>query len=348
VLPPVITVPQPTSATNVIAAPTSTIAATRTSVSATTLLPVVTAVPQPILPTTVMPVVRDVTEAEIRAVVATTPANISDLSLPVFVNNELPRPDSAAPMIIQTENEVTVQVVTVNEQVVTVSDETGFRLAVAAVDESGEPMKIAADGALIVPRDNWISIVGSGLRPNSTAVAWVFSEPRRLGVVQVAPDGTFRERFRVPEDLPEGDHTTQVNGFDADGQVRSFNLAIEVREPIVALTPSGLGQETATSDPADRSVVASVSTRQQNDSRAAYALIALLLLGGAVFFANGLRLKNRDISNGIIRPAYIRDTTGPTPRPRPSTYRRATSTPQRRAAQPRLRTADDTGEIYLG
>lgn len=293
--------------------------------------------------------VREVTEAEIRAVVATTPANISDLSLPVFVNNELPRPDAAAPMMIQTENEVTVQVVTVNEQVVTVSDETGFRLAVAAVDESGEPMKIAADGALIVPRDNWISIVGSGLRPNSTAVAWVFSEPRRLGVMQVAPDGTFRERFRVPEGLPEGDHTTQVNGVDADGQVRSFNLAIEVREAATVLTPNGVVQETATSDPADRSVVVPVGAQeQQDDSRAAYALIALLLLGGAVFFANGLRLKNRDISNGIIRPAYIRDGTGPTPRPRPSTYRRATSTPQRRAARPRVRSSDDTGEIYLG
>ncbi|MFM8507117.1 MAG: hypothetical protein ACKOBR_05445, partial [Actinomycetota bacterium] len=132
--------------------------------------------PQPTTPQpTALPTVREISDAQVQATVATLPANVRDLSLPVFVNNQLPEPQAAAPLMIQTQAEVTVQVVTVNEQVVTVSDETGFRFAIAAVDDAGEPIRIAADGALSVRRDHWISIVGSGLLPNSTAVAWVFS-----------------------------------------------------------------------------------------------------------------------------------------------------------------------------
>jgi hypothetical protein len=134
-------------------------------------------------------------------------------------------------MMIQAQNEVTVQVVTLNDQVVTVSDATGYQLAVAAVDDPGVPMPVAADGALIVRSDHSISVTGRGLKPNTTAVAWVFSEPRRLGDVRVAGDGTFSARFKVPKGLPEGDRTTQVNGIDLNGGVRSFNLAIEVVHP---------------------------------------------------------------------------------------------------------------------
>ena len=298
---------------------------------------------------------REISDAQVQATVATLPANVRDLSLPVFVNNELPDPQAAAPLMIQTQAEVTVQVVTVNEQVVTVSDETGFRFAVAAVDEAGEPMRIAADGALIVRRDHWISVVGSGLRPNSTAVAWVFSEPRRLGSVKVAADGTFSERFEVPKDLPEGDHTAQVNGVDARGDVRSFNLAINVRDVATAVAASaGQVHATITSDPTDAIVAAVPRTASRENPATAYALLAILLLGGALWFANGWRLKSRDISNGIIRPAYVRETrispAHPSLRGGATSSRRAgaTMSPRPRIAQPRHRASDDTGEIYLG
>jgi hypothetical protein len=304
-------------------------------------------VTEPVLatPTTI---VRVLSDDEVRATVATTPNNIDDLSLPVFVNNELPKPEAQAPLVIQTENDVTVQVVTINDAVVTVSDESGFRLAVAAVDEAGEPVKVSADGALVVTRRELFSIVGSGLRPDSTVVAWLFSEPRRLGSVQVAPDGTFSERFAVPEGLPVGDHTAQVNGIDADGGVRSFNLAVELRADTAALVRSADPVTSIHADPADASIMRAAAPERRDDSRAAFLLLAALLLGGAIFFVNGMRLKNRDISNGIIRPAYIRDGSLPNARARQASSRRVTSTPQRRAARPHVRASDDTGEIFIG
>lgn len=196
-------------------------------------------------------------------------------------------------MVIQTESEMSVQVVTINGQVVTVSDETGYRLAVAAVDESGAPMPVAADGALIVRRDHYISINGQGLRPNSVAVAWVFSEPRRLGDVPVAADGSFSAQFSVPEGLPEGDHTTQVNGVDVDGGMRSFNLAIEVTSaPLAAMSAVAI---TPSTDPTDAVVLGTLGVRAQRDDRPVYLLLVALLLVSALWFANGIRLKRRDL-----------------------------------------------------
>lgn len=249
----------------------------------------------PTLPLVTTSTVRVVSDSEAAAVVATTPNNVQDLSLPIFVNNQLPEPDPAQPVVIQTENDVTVQVVTVNNQVVTVADETGYRLAVAVVDESGAPMAISADGALIVRRNHFISINGQGLRPNSVAVAWVFSEPRRLGDVRVAADGSFSAKFSVPKGLPEGDHTTQVNGVDENGGVRSFNLAIEVvmAEPI-AVVPAA---KTLTSDPADAVVLGALGARTEQDDRAGYVLLTIMLLVASAWFANGLRLKRRDLES---------------------------------------------------
>ena len=198
-------------------------------------------------------------------------------------------------MVIQMESEMSVQVVTINGQVVTVSDETGYRLAVAAVDESGTPMPVAADGALVVRRDHYISINGQGLRPNSVAVAWVFSEPRRLGDVPVAADGSFSAQFGVPKGLPEGDHTTQVNGVDAEGGMRSFNLAIEVTSaPLAGVSPVAI---TPSTDPTDAVVLGTLGVRAPSDDRPAYLLLVVLLLVSSLWFANGVRLKRRDLEH---------------------------------------------------
>jgi hypothetical protein len=168
-------------------------------------------------------------------------------------------------------------------------------MAVAAVDETGVPMPVAADGALIVRRDHFIAINGRGLRPNSVAVAWVFSEPRRLGDVAVDSNGSFSAQFSVPEGLPEGDHTTQVNGVDADGGMRSFNLAIEVTNaPVVVPTPIAI---TTSTDHTDAIVLGTLGVRAQRDDRPAYLLLAALLVASALWFANGVRLKRRDLEH---------------------------------------------------
>ncbi len=163
------------------------------------------------------------------------------LDQPVLSNGELPRPEAAEPIVIQTKSEAELQIGLINNKVVTVTDESTFRFAVSVVDSSGQPVPVSTDGALVVKPAHEISVVGSGLRPNSRAVAWVFSTPRRLGEVRVASDGSFSETFELPSDLPPGRHTTQVNAIDVDGDVRSFNLALVLQPaapPLVTSTSS--------------------------------------------------------------------------------------------------------------
>jgi hypothetical protein len=52
---------------------------------------------------------------------------------------------------------------------------------------------------------------------------------------------------------------------------------------------------THTSDPADAAVIGSLGTRTEQDDRAGYLLLAVLLLVGCAWFTNGLRLKRRDL-----------------------------------------------------
>jgi len=80
---------------------------------------------------------------------------------------------------------------------------------------------------------NFLTVTGEGFKPNSVAVAWLFSQPRRLGVITVGADGAYAANLRIAEEVPPGQHTAQVNGLTIDGQVRSLNLAVEVVDEIV-------------------------------------------------------------------------------------------------------------------
>lgn len=151
--------------------------------------------------------------------------------MPVFLNNSLPAPDPQTPLVIQTGVDTRLDVITINQQVVQLQDSQGFRLSVSAVDESGELTKVSRSGAIIVTRRNFISVSGAGFKPNSDAVAWLFSSPRRLGVVRVGTDGAFSDILQVGSDVEAGEHTTQINGVTPDGEVRSLNLAVEIIDP---------------------------------------------------------------------------------------------------------------------
>jgi hypothetical protein len=181
--------------------------------------------------------------------------NVSDLSLPIFVNGTLPSPESANPQIIQTADNPEVALITVNQQVLVLQDSTGFTMTVSATDATGEPTKVSATGQLIVDKQNSLTVSGSGFKPNSKAVAWIFSEPNRLGVVDVGADGSFQESIPMGDDIPPGDHTSQVNGVTAAGGIRSLNLAIAVVEELPESTDeaqepdTGSGAESADGSP---------------------------------------------------------------------------------------------------
>ena len=177
-----------------------------------------------------LPLTREVTPSAVQEAIAEQPSNVQDFSLPVYVNSELPNPKPDSPLVIQTDSESQLDIITVNEQVVLLQDSEGFRLSVSSTNADGQPTRVSATGAIVVAQGTFIRVSGDGFAPNSDAVAWLFSEPRRLGVIRVNNAGSFETDLRVGEGIPTGDHTTQINGVTSEGGVRSLSLAVEVVE----------------------------------------------------------------------------------------------------------------------
>lgn len=76
---------------------------------------------------------------------------------------------------------------------------------------------------------------GFGFLPGSLVHVWIFSEPRHLGALIVAPDGTYDGSFSLA-DVKVGGYTLPANGFSSDNKNRSVNLGIVVVDNS-ALTP---------------------------------------------------------------------------------------------------------------
>jgi len=194
---------------------------------------------------TTLPLAQQVSTQEIQQAIAGLSSNVQDLSLPVFVNSQLPNPLPENPLVIQTTNESRLDIITVNQQVIQLQDTEGFRLSVSATTESGVLTPVSPSGAIIVEQQNFITVTGAGFKPNSEAVAWLFSEPRRLGVVRTGSDGAFQENLQIGPEVSTGEHTIQVNGLTPEGDVRSLNLAVKVipqgAMPVLDALPTVIG-----------------------------------------------------------------------------------------------------------
>jgi len=159
-------------------------------------------------------------------------APVSDLSQPVLIKDELPKAEPENPIVVQTGDETSWDVVTINRRVVQMRDNGNFRLSVTAVDDTGELTEVNTRGAIVLTHGHYITVSGDGYRPGTEVVAWLFSTPRRLGTLRVAADGSFESRLLVDSTVEFGEHTAQVNGYTAAGDLRSLNLAVEVVDPV--------------------------------------------------------------------------------------------------------------------
>ncbi len=233
---------------------------------------------------TTLPLTQQITSSEVQAAVASRESNVQDLSIPIYVDSQLPKAVPEDPLVIQTSNDRQLDVITVNDQLIQLQDSTGFRLSVSATDGKGNLTQVNTRGAIVVEHRNFITVTGEGFLPNSDAVAWLFSEPRRLGVVRVRADGSFEESLQISEDVPVGDHTTQVNGLTPSGDVRSLNLAVEVREPAPVVTDT-------TIDPV---IVANSGERTSTSIGVALLMLGVILGSALTWFFVLLRRRRRE------------------------------------------------------
>jgi hypothetical protein len=162
---------------------------------------------------------------------------VKALAEPVYLNGELPNPQAGEPLAIVDDELAPVDVVTINEQVVQVDAADGLRVSVSAVTPDGELLPVDPTGKIIVEKTQRFFVSGKGFAGGSEVVIWIFSTPRRLGLLPVSPDGKFEGNFEIDESIELGNHTVQVNGLDTAGTIRSVNLDLEVQRPSSALAP---------------------------------------------------------------------------------------------------------------
>jgi hypothetical protein len=237
---------------------------------------------------TTLPLSRPIAPTEVERYLQLQTQNLRDLSLPIYVNNQLPLASPDSPLVIQTV-QAQLNIVTINDQVIQLQDGDGFRLSVSATNGGGEVLPVNTNGAIVVEQNNFIAVSGTGFQPNSTAVVWLFSEPRRLGTVSVGGDGTFTDRVPLAAGIEPGEHTAQVNGLTTDGAIRSLNLAVEVVEPKVPMDLADaavLGNGGDSRAPGPRATISQYSPQSdpettRNLAIAAAAFMAMAATGAA-------------------------------------------------------------------
>jgi hypothetical protein len=105
-----------------------------------------------------------------------------------------------------------------------------IEIAIQATDIKGQNMPAPDDGILRAVKGQTITVEGDGLTPGSKFSVWLFSEPTKLGEGIVSDDSTFKQVFMVPDGLPTGSHTLQINGVNSDKKVVSLTTGVIVTE----------------------------------------------------------------------------------------------------------------------
>ena len=250
--------PEPTTTTTTL--PTTTTTSTTTTTTTTTVAPVATTT------TTVAPRVRKTTTttaaapettafvplAPLLTVAPTTTVAVDSGSpgstaLPVQFTEPNPRIPVIETEVVKIadgvgsvagmapDGWVKVEPVGASSVVLTTSD--GLRIVIAALTNENKTVRLNSRGMVIVEHDDYITVAGGGLQPNSDASTWLFSTPKELGQLKVDANGEFTQRYQIGPDVHVGDHTAQVNGIAPDGTLRSVDVGVEVIAPPKVVGP---------------------------------------------------------------------------------------------------------------
>jgi hypothetical protein len=92
------------------------------------------------------------------------------------------------------------------------------------------------DGNIILNSDRFVQFSGNGFAPGSIVKVWLFSTPTELSDVIADVNGNFIGKALIPEGIPTGEHTIQLNGLTKDGQLRSVALGVLI-QPEVLIAP---------------------------------------------------------------------------------------------------------------
>ena len=112
----------------------------------------------------------------------------------------------------------------------------GVSFVLASVTSDGTPIKLAADGSLVVNQGGGTVIGGTGFDPKSTVVLYLHSDPILLGTVPVNAKGELIGEVPMPANIPTGNHTLEAIGTTPSGQSLTLELGVTVVAPLQAST----------------------------------------------------------------------------------------------------------------
>jgi len=140
----------------------------------------------------------------------------------------LPELSSAETLVSENGIPMAVELIVENDSELVLRSED-FELRLRGACTVGCTIIESANGreTIHLDRNGAARLSGFGFLPGSLVHVWIFSEPRYLGALLVAPDGTYEGSFPLA-DIEVGGHTLQANGFSFDNVPRSANLGIVV------------------------------------------------------------------------------------------------------------------------
>ena len=124
--------------------------------------------------------------------------------------------------------DVTVSVTLADNGLVITGD--GFSMQLTVVDKDGNLIPVDDAKRLVLREGAVLTLKGTGFAPNSTVTLWLFSQPVDLGEVTANAQGEVEVSVSLPAGVELGEHTVQMAGVSAEGELRVLNVAIVVEE----------------------------------------------------------------------------------------------------------------------
>jgi hypothetical protein len=152
---------------------------------------------------------------------------------------QLPALAPAESLAYENGSPVEIQLVRTDEDNGYVLRGDGWEVALEATDSSGAPLALDGSGNIVLNTDRFVQFSGTGFAPGSIIKVWLFSDPAEIAEVLADASGNFVGQAQLPEGIPTGEHTVQLNGLTKDGQLRSVSLGVVV-QPDLVVAPAPL------------------------------------------------------------------------------------------------------------
>ena len=203
--------------------------------------------PPPQSPTTTLPATTTTPPVTTAPPVTTVPTTTPPAPVP-DPSGSLPSLGSTETLVTENGQPIEIELVVEDDSALVLRSQD-FELRLRGACTTGCTITENATGreTIHLERSGGARVSGFGFLPGSLVHVWIFSEPRYLGALLVADDGTYEGTFPL-EGIDVGEHTLQANGFSFDNLPRSANLGIVVTDDPEPATDGGHLPNTGSGD----------------------------------------------------------------------------------------------------